>query len=200
MAAATLKAGLAAIQHLPKLAQSGRVPTDRRVMAYQCFAAAVWSVVESDGSVRAIQPITRKVLGGFWYHPMFVRTMERALAAHSDLLGAYGALRILAPTSVVSAASAVADRLGDLAGTPVGASDEHSRNQNAVGSAMVAFDQICRIDLGVEDHPSMPRAKWTPASWWRRGRWWFRARRGDWPELSTLGSEPRQVAAKPIAR
>nr|GID87307.1 hypothetical protein Ade03nite_62310 [Actinoplanes derwentensis] len=202
MTAAALKAGLAAVQHLPKLAQSGRVPVDRRVTAYERFAAAVWAVVESDGSVRAIQPIAgRKFGGGLGYHSMFVRITERALMAHGDLLGAYGALRVLAPNVVVSAASEVADRLGNLATTPVGAREQHAENQSAVGFAMVIFDQICRIDLGVEEHPCMPRAGWKPTSWWRRGKWWWqRSRRGDWPDLPPPVIESETARAALVTR
>lgn len=189
--AAALKAGLAAIQQLPKLAaQSGRVSAERRLTAYERFTAAVWSVVESDASARAIQPIAGKTLGGFWYHPMFVRVTERALASHGELLGAYGALRVLAPDAIVNAASEVADCLGDLAAVAVGDHEQHAKQQNAVGLTMLPFELLSRIDLGIERHPSASRMGWTPASWLGWAKWWWRARRGDWPTLPVSVRRP----------
>jgi hypothetical protein len=154
---AALKAALAAAKQLPKLTRSGRVAAEPRLAAYQRFSRAIWAVTESDSSSRAIQPIASKVLGGFWYHPMFVRTVERAMKSHGELLGAYCGLRLVAPNAIVDAAEKAADGVAELAATPVGDFSQHAKCQGAIGSAMIAFDLLCRIDLGIDRHPRAPK-------------------------------------------
>jgi hypothetical protein len=196
-----LKAALAVAKHLPKLAQSGRVKAEHRMAAYERFSSAVWSAVEGDSSTRSIQPIAAKIRGGFWYHPMFVRSAERTMVSHGELLGAYGALRLVAPNAIVSAAENACECIAELAATTVGDLDRHRDSQDAVGLAMVSFDLLSRIDLGVARHPSAPTLSWhNPGSWGRQLSWLWRVRRGEWPVLPASAVGPDGATRMSIAK
>lgn len=108
-----------AARHLPNLVQVGRIGADRRAATYERFANAAWAVMLRDGSMRTVEQFARPRASGLFYHPMFVRSVEAATSVHEELLGSLGAVRIMAPASVVSYAEAAADRIADLVGTPL---------------------------------------------------------------------------------
>ncbi|MFY1680884.1 hypothetical protein ACN265_05035 [Micromonospora sp. WMMD730] len=179
-----LKAAIsAAIKQLPKLAQGGRLPPTIRTAAYEHFTASVWSIVTGMISVRAIEPFARPRIN--YYHKMFQRLLESSMASQADFLGAFGSLRLVAPTRVADAAERVAVCVGDLAEVEVGDDASWAERQSALGAAMLDFTLLCRIDLGVARHPIEPKMHWyRPASWIRSVHWWWsRSRRGEWPAL-----------------
>ena len=200
---AVVKAAIsAAIKHLPKLAQGGRLTPELRDAAYGRFTLSVWAIASSIGSVRAIEPFARPKIN--FYHRMFRSLLETSMKVQGEFLGAFGALRLVAPTVVADAAMRVAICVGELADVQAGDSISFDERQSDLGSAMIDFTLLCRIDLGVARHPSAPRILWYgPASWVRGARWWLKARRGDWPVLpadavkQALPERPASSASAP---
>jgi hypothetical protein len=188
----------AAFKQLPKLAQGVRLTPEVRKTAYERFTVSVWSTASSLDSVRMIEPYARPMIN--YYHKMFQRLVETLMAAQANFLGAFGALRLVAPAVVVGAAERVATCVSELAEVGVGDGPMWDKRQEILGSAMLDFTLLCRIDLGVATHPSAPVTHWyNPVSWVRSAKWWWScSRRGDWPALpeaahATKSSEPSAV-------